>query len=870
MTEISETDTASGEAELKVGAHVLVQLGSELVTDVEQAILECVKNAYDADSPSCVIDINTLETGVTIETGSAARLTGFDRPAETVRATLLDAAGAPLTAMSKVPSEETIQRRLNYTGRITIEDTGDGLTPNQLKASWLVVSRSAKRNLQGGRKGKTKAGRTPLGDKGLGRLGSMKLGDILHIETATSPDGPLSTAQFRWTDCESAETVDQIPVFMNTIPNPDRFKGTRVSVFGLKDLTEWRRKGRIDEITRSLAKLISPFEATSTFPVGIKLDDVPYSLASVTEDVLSRAIAEFRFDWQTDPANPALGKLVCSARFKRKLFTSDQAKHLDRTKVVFEQDQGKAFGAFLPTYRRLKGYDAINVDLEGAWFVTVEQTVAWTNMRPDRDTSIADPGPFTGAFYFFHMDKIDDDRLEENQAGDGLASGLGVTRQLIRNMSGISILRDGFRVRSQGDWLELSSGMTSGSTYNMRVDNTVGYFALSGEQNFSLTEKSDREGFVEDAAYRGFLQIARQARKFSNDALTSVRRALDDYYNDLKVSSPELAGRTIEGSLVELEKGFLSARQAKDEADRAAGELESEIKQLELEGASASPGRAIEAVNRAVRAIDAVRSRLSDSVHTPEDVGRIRRELDTRSDQAIALFESAAVGLSARGLAHELRTHLSEIRHRAAALEKEAKVAGGATTLPHLRAIRSSCAAISNAAALIDPMLPRSRTVKETMSLKAVLEEYRDARVSSLERVGVALNISGDGPTIRANRPRLIQVVDNLVRNSLYWLKRGAEFGGISRPKAIDIALNSTGFIVTDTGPGVDPHYEDSLFEIFVTAKPDPSSGQGLGLFIVKELLAVDGGDVVLLHDRNGDGRRYRFAIDLSSISVRG
>jgi hypothetical protein len=48
-------------AELKVGAHVLVQLGSELVTDVEQAILECVKNAYDADSPGCLIDIDTRE-----------------------------------------------------------------------------------------------------------------------------------------------------------------------------------------------------------------------------------------------------------------------------------------------------------------------------------------------------------------------------------------------------------------------------------------------------------------------------------------------------------------------------------------------------------------------------------------------------------------------------------------------------------------------------------------------------------------------------------------------------------------------------------------------------------------------------------------
>lgn len=79
-------------------------------------------------------------------------------------------------------------------------------------------------------------------------------------------------AQFRWADCESARTVDEIPVYIDELPNEEKFKGTRVSVLGLRDLPEWRRKDRIAEITRSLARLISPFEATSTFPVGIKLD----------------------------------------------------------------------------------------------------------------------------------------------------------------------------------------------------------------------------------------------------------------------------------------------------------------------------------------------------------------------------------------------------------------------------------------------------------------------------------------------------------------------------------------------------------------------------------------------------------------------
>ena len=97
----------------------------------------------------------------------------------------------------------------------------------------------------------------------------MKLGDVLRIETSTSITGPIAVAQFRWADCTVANTVDEIPVYVDELENPVGFKGTRVSVLGLRDLSDWRRKNRVHEIARSLARLISPFEATSTFPVGI-------------------------------------------------------------------------------------------------------------------------------------------------------------------------------------------------------------------------------------------------------------------------------------------------------------------------------------------------------------------------------------------------------------------------------------------------------------------------------------------------------------------------------------------------------------------------------------------------------------------------
>ena len=864
-------DTADHDAELRVGAHVLVQLGSELVTDVEQAILECVKNAYDADAPGCRIDIDTREVGSQSEVGSVDRFWGFDKPAETVTVELLDQDGHPLKA-KPAAGDADITRKLNYTGRITIEDKGDGLDPEQLRSSWLVISGSNKRGAAGGQKAKTKKGRTPLGDKGLGRLGSMKLGDILRIETSTSPTEPLAVAQFRWADCETARTVDQIPVFVDALPNNERFKGTRVSVLGLRDLPEWRRKDRIAEITRSLARLISPFEATSTFPVGIKLDGDDHSLVSVTGEVLKRAVAEFKFAWQADPGDPAKNVLVATARFRKRLFTSQRGeKNKLRTAAVFDNDSGAGFARSLDSYGRLKPYRDKTIDLEGAWFIELRRTFQWSDMQLDTGAAVADPGTFEGAFYFFHLNKLDADDDAEGELDAPAAAGVGIDRKLLRDMIGISILRDGFRVRSQGDWLGLSQSMTFGSTYGMRVDNTVGYFALTGEHNYKLIEKSDREGFVEDAAYRGFMQIAKQCRGFANETLEQVRRALDDYYKKL-MSSPNApaAARPVGGSFNAVESGLKSAEDARAEAAQIAGELQADLERLERDVATGGPaadaaGRALSVANRAVAAMHSVQTKLTDGAQAGANLVRLRQEFDEKDEQTIALFESAAVGLSARGLAHELRTHLTEIRQRASAIEQTTK-GGTGEVLPHLRAIRASCTAISSAVALIDPMLPRSRAVKESIPLRGFVEDFFKGRTSTYERAGIRTRISGAGATVRANRPRLTQVFDNLVRNSAYWLRRGELTGKVSRPKEIAVELTPSGFVVSDSGPGVDPHYEDSLFEIFVTAKPERDTGQGLGLFIVTELLRTDGCDISLLADRNEDGRRYRFAVNLRPL----
>lgn len=576
--------------ELRLSSHVLIQLGSELVTDVEQAILECVKNAYDADSFGCTINIDTKATGTLTGTDTADRLARFTDSAENVRATVSLIAGGP----DRVP---LVRRDLDWTGSIVIEDTGDGLTPEQLRTSWLVISGSGKRPVTGEPKAKTRKGRTPLGDKGLGRLGTMRLGDVLKVESATSPDGDMATAWFRWADCKAAATIDQIPVSLSTKANPTRFKGTRVTVLGLSDMAEWVRPKRLSEITGSLMRLISPFEATSRFKVNVTLDRNEQSLASLTEEVLNRAIARYDFEW-TKNESTQTPELRMTARFKRALFTpSRKGQMRKKAEFSFIPDEGAGFFAFLADYGRMKKYDAPAIDRGGEWILTVNLTRSWTDLlQKDADkASVVDPGPFNGAFYYFFLDNLGDDTPEPDAE-----AAQPTDRYLIKTMSGISILRDGFRVRSQGDWLNLASGMTTGSTYQMRVSNTVGYFALSGERNFRLIEKSDREGFVEDAAHRGFMQIAHACKLFANESLEDVRRGFDAYYKRMVDSKPGEAPLTAESSLGLLNKNIDTSREAREKMAVASQELQRQMEDLRVVGSDQESGR--RAAAKALRA----------------------------------------------------------------------------------------------------------------------------------------------------------------------------------------------------------------------------------------------------------------------------
>ena len=132
------------EPRFDINPHVIRQLGAELVTDQVTALMELIKNSYDADANYVRVTIDT-------------------------HATLQDA-----NLFNK-----------DHKGYIVVDDDGFGMDRKTIMQSWLVISYSEKRAVEGV-KPKTPKGRTPLGDKGLGRLSTQKLADICEIYTKKS------------------------------------------------------------------------------------------------------------------------------------------------------------------------------------------------------------------------------------------------------------------------------------------------------------------------------------------------------------------------------------------------------------------------------------------------------------------------------------------------------------------------------------------------------------------------------------------------------------------------------------------------------------------------------------------------------------
>lgn len=492
------------------------------------------------------------------------------------------------------------------------------------------------------------------------------------------------------------------------------------------------------------------------------------------------------------------------------------------------------------------------------------------------------PGPFQG-----EVDAVSLESSDARSAGIGRVSEY---RQLVGDLAGIRVYRDGFGIRVGEDWLGLGRQWTGGgSYYGLRPANVLGFVKISARDNPDLVETTSREGFQETPHYENFLGLLSEFVRFAGDSQEFLRRGAVDFlkehrdreagvdpvddHSSITRRIGEVAGRlSSHRNVVERQVGSL--RKAADGAVKTLGDVRGELEHLAPEDGTVS--RAIVElegeIEKVTKAEERIRKRVTAALDQASELKATQQILDRRwatlDEHVNALYESVSLGLTAEVLSHEINNIADRLAQRSSAVRREVgKSLRRATVVTYVEEVRSSVAAMRKQLAHLTPSLRYLRERRELIDMSGFLREFVEFYREKLAANGIVIVLRlGEGEfAVNMNKGKLTQVFDNLILNAEYWLKEAIRAKSIQAGE-IDIAVDVPRVRVGDNGRGVEESVEDILFEPFVTMKRK-GEGRGLGLFVCRQLLESESCGIALLPDRNDRRRRHMFELDLSGVA---
>ena len=812
----------------EVHPSVVYQLGESLISDAVQALIELVKNCYDADA---------TYAKVVIDTQGSVEVDG-----------------------AKYPSAG---------GRIIVEDDGHGMGLGDIEAGWLTISNRKKRELKQAKK-TTPGGRTPLGDKGLGRLGVQRLGENLEIFTKAKGDSGYHFG-FSWLDFETAPKLENVDIHLAEVQYP-RQHGTKVVVSGLKEPDIWRGQVAIKRLEQELSRMISPYRQIRDFTVAVEVDGKSLELLEVSDRI--RDIAPMRYKLAFDGT-----QILVQGRARLDHFRPSNAKEAEQFALIAESDDGKAFFDFLQA-QKLSRTLGLTRSRSKQWFVDFH----WQRLLADLDKvqrandgagTVANPGPFAGEVDSFDLGAM----AFQNQS---VFDGISEFRRHIKDLSGIRVYRDGFAIRVDHDWLKLGAQWTSATSYyGLKPDNTLGYIALSARDNMELEETTDREGFKDSPYFRNFYALLEEFKSFTTTAHEFFGRSWAEFRKMRNEALAQVDSRkTVEDISQAIKKGLAEAPQYQKSLDVLKARL----------GASAAASKAVVSRLQSAKEITPeLRKNLTGALSDLEpllaeakdvigrlsayleEIGSLRamgQVLEDRVDglrrQMDDMCETVALGLTAEALSHEVYNVADQLAKRTKSAQTTLRNKGinDRPILAFIEYVQSSVMALRKQMSFLSPSLRYVREQRHDINIGEFAAELVEFYRERLAKNKITMMVSCTDSTmfgVRMNKGKLTQVIDNLILNSEYWLKEDIAQGRLT---AGTIALEiSRPFVrVFDDGRGIDPSVEHALFEPFVSAK---KQGRGLGLFIVKQLLDSEGCSIGLVPERNRRKRLFKFQIDL-------
>ena len=823
-----------------INAAVVFRLGEELITDVVQALVELVKNSYDADATWVKVSIDTR-------------------------------------ARNKWG-----RRYSNAMGVIRVQDNGDGMDEVSIRRGWLTIANSPKRkDKASGRV--TRRNRTPIGDKGLGRLGVQRLARNVEIVTRPLTEEIEYYVAFSWMDFRDTAHLSEVPLMFEAKAIGSSKPGTTLILSDLREPDAWQSEGYLRDLQRKLSSMISPFQEARDFFVYLEVDGKPLELAEIAQRVRETALLRYNLEFDGE-----IFHMSGVARLDYLQPNNVQDQQLLQS--LCRRDKGKALYEFLATKARNRRSSELRLSERIGWFVEFGQKRSLGNLDGVRrvDGLVANPGPFRG--------EVDTVSLDSSDFNGHAIDRQSEYRRLVRDLAGIRVYRDGFGIRVGQDWLDLGKQWTRGTSYyGLRPGNVLGYVAISARDNPDLVETTSREGFQVTPHYENFFALMTGFVQFAGNIQAFLRRGVlqflnehrdrnagvkpEDTYSKITQQIDDFAG-ALSSQKKKLQSQVSSLRGVAAKSSKTLGQVRNELEEAILKD---------EALSAAIRRLEAALEEISatainsetmlrdvvSALNRASELKELRGVLDRRWEalqrEVSALYESISLGLTAEALSHEIHNIADGLARRSSTLLRELKKNGlrRASVVAYCEHVRSSVTGMRKQLAHLTPSLRYLRERRERIEIHALVRDLATFYNEKLANKKIEIAVeNGRSPTfaVHMNKGKMTQVFDNLVLNSEYWLGEAIRSGLINKGK-ITIIVDAPVVRVMDNGRGVEESIEESLFEPFATTKRN-AEGRGLGLFVVCQLLDSESCGILLLPNRNARGRRYVFELNLMGAVI--
>jgi signal transduction histidine kinase len=147
------------------------------------------------------------------------------------------------------------------------------------------------------------------------------------------------------------------------------------------------------------------------------------------------------------------------------------------------------------------------------------------------------------------------------------------------------------------------------------------------------------------------------------------------------------------------------------------------------------------------------------------------------------------------------------------------------------------------------------------MAVQRVIQEAVDAQKPLVSAGGLELQIdvANELPLISVDHDRILQVIDNLVGNSIKFTASGGRITLGAAHRNGEVL-----FWVKDTGSGIPAEHLPHVFDRFWQARRGAHHGAGLGLSIVHGIVEAHGGHV-WVKSEGGQGTTFYFTVPVAA-----